>query len=152
MMPTALQDVEKTEHIAFNVGIGILNGIAHTGLTGKIDDEVKMVVLKKAFHGFAMGEVEFQETIGFALHGGSLPLLLQSVSVNAAFGKTGKFESRRIVGVEIVNAHHGIACTKEGTNQVESNETGGSGHKCLFHFTKGCWERFSRVPIQRLRE
>src|SRR5215210_1460122 len=51
MVPACLQYVEESGDVAFDVGVGILERIAHTGLRGEMDHAVEALVREQLRYG-----------------------------------------------------------------------------------------------------
>ena len=43
-MAAGLEDVVEANHVGLDIGIGILDGIADTGLSGKIHHDIEMIL------------------------------------------------------------------------------------------------------------
>ena len=61
IMTRTFQKHKETLHIIFHISEGILYGISHSGLSGKIYDAIKSLFGEKALHVFTVGYVGLYE-------------------------------------------------------------------------------------------
>lgn len=55
---TAFEEVDEACEVAIDVGVGVLDGVADSGLGGEIDDAIEGVALEKLSEGGAIAEIE----------------------------------------------------------------------------------------------
>lgn len=60
-MPTTFQNVHESFDVAFRIGVRVHEGIAHTGLSGEMDDAPYRVVGEEVTHALSVGEIELHE-------------------------------------------------------------------------------------------
>ena len=121
MIATAFKDIEKPHHVVLYVGVGIVDGIAHTGLPRQVAHMGKLAVGHQVLHGLAVGDVHLLEPyVGpCAARGGKV-----TVGVDAQVGQSRFLESWRIVIVEVVDAHNfDFGIGGEGFGQRMTDET-----------------------------
>lgn|GEM_PF-2558456 len=74
------KDVIKTDDVAFNIGIRIGNGIAHTGLCSQVYNDFRFVVGKDFINQRFVGQVAFdKDPLGFAVLDSASSNLFQTV-------------------------------------------------------------------------
>jgi hypothetical protein len=57
-MPAALQHVHEADEVAVDVGMRVLQRIAHAGLRRQVDHAVEALAGKQPLHAGAVGDVE----------------------------------------------------------------------------------------------
>ena len=125
-MPAGFEDVVEADHIALDVGVGVLDAVAYAGLGGEVDDDVEVVLGKDFVDEGFVGEIAFDEgvlVLGMLL--GFLGDYFQPVV----------FEAGVVVGVEVVEADDfdGFLAFEEPEDQVGADEAGGAGNENIFH-------------------
>ena len=63
IMPAGFQDIVEANHIALDVGVGILNGVANTRLSGQVDNDIEVLLLKEVVNEGFIGKVSFNEGV-----------------------------------------------------------------------------------------
>ena len=63
MMPTGLQYVIEAEDIALDVGVRVLDAVAHTCLGGEVHYDVEVVLLEEAVDEGLVSKVTLDELI-----------------------------------------------------------------------------------------
>lgn len=63
IVAASLQDVIETYDVTLNINIRVFNAVTHTGLSRKIDHNVKLVFGKEAVYQFTVGNAAFHELI-----------------------------------------------------------------------------------------
>src|SRR5271155_4083088 len=109
---TALQNIEKAGEIGVEIGVRILQRVAHSGLRGKMHHRSEIAVAENCFHGFAIGKVD-------AVKRKSLKL--------PQHGKTRLFERRIIIGIEIVDTDDRAAAFENTSRQRKADKDCGAG-------------------------
>ena len=61
MIAATFQDVEKTNHVVLYIASGMVYGISHTRLGGKVANHIKPLVAEKIFKSGVIGYVKFQK-------------------------------------------------------------------------------------------
>jgi len=119
MVAATFEHIQKTDYIGFNIGMGILQRVTHTGLGGEIDHAIEFFCGKQGFHGRPVGHVHANE---------------------AKAGLTGQLRQTRflefdiVVVVEIVDADHFIPPCKQTLRGMHTNKPGAAGDQD-FQFT-----------------
>ena len=62
-MPAGFQDVVEAHHVALDVGVGVLDAVADTGLRRQVHDDVKRILRKQLVDQFFVGDVALEEHI-----------------------------------------------------------------------------------------
>lgn len=122
IMAAGFENVIEANHIAFNVGIRVGDGVANTCLCTEIDHDIWMILLKDA--------VDKGFVCKIALNEGIVLKFLK-------FSKTSLFDADIIVLVHVVQPDD--FCVRfsgqDTLGQVGTNETGGAGDKYFFLIT-----------------
>ena len=63
VVTTSFQNVCKTNDIAFHIGQRVFDGIADSGLSGKVDPALWFVISKGLFHDTAISNVDAEECV-----------------------------------------------------------------------------------------
>ncbi len=62
VVAAALKDVDEADQVAVDVGMRILDRVAHTGLGGQVDHLVELFLGEQFLHPGAVAHVELDET------------------------------------------------------------------------------------------
>src|SRR5680860_1511339 len=118
VVPAPLQHVEETHQVAVYVGVRILQGIAHTGLSRHVGHALKALSLKETLHSLPVRQVQVgkAETVH----------LLQQ-------GPARLLEAHVVVGVEVVQPHNLISALQQSPRQMETDEARRPGYKYPGH-------------------
>ena len=118
-MPTAFEYIDEADEIGIDVGMGIDERIADSGLGGKIDHGVEAIFIKEGGHRLTIGEidVDMDKARTFSQSGHAMPLQL-----------------RIIVVVEVIQPHHLGPTVDEPFCQMCSDKAGGAGNQDFFHY------------------
>ena len=94
MMTTALEYVQRADDVAFDIGMRVLDGVAHAGLGRQVHDFVELLFGKQRFHGGTIGEID-------ACHREIIELVEN--------GSARLFQRHVVVVVEVIEADDGFA-------------------------------------------
>ncbi len=61
IMPASFQNIEKANHIAVDVSTRVFDGIAHTRLRGKVNDNFRSVVREQPVHSLLISQISLDE-------------------------------------------------------------------------------------------
>ena len=120
MIAAGLQNIVEADDIGFDVGIGIGDGIADTGLRRQIHHHVKALFGEQLFHQGLVGDAATDKAPAvFRLLGRQFANLLQTVFLNGHV----------VVGIHIVKTHHRHAFqrTQQLLHQFRADKAGGTG-------------------------
>ena len=119
-VPASLQDVVEPDHVALDIGIGVLYAIPDPRLSGKIHDDVEVVFLEDAVDEGLVGEVALDEFVGVPY--GCVGFLLDDTEAIL-------LERRIIVVVQVVEPDDAqrLLAIQEPQHEVRSDEAGGAG-------------------------
>ena len=56
VVSTGFEDVVEAEDVALDIGIGVFDAVAHSGLGCEVDDDVELVLLEQAVHQFTVSD------------------------------------------------------------------------------------------------
>ena len=108
-MSTSLEHVDEPDDIGIHIGMGMVERVAHAGLSSEMDDTLKRVLGEQPRHGFAVGDIQLDE---------------RKAVTPAELGQSGPLQVRIVIGVEIIDADHFIAAVKQLPGDVIADETG----------------------------
>jgi len=154
MAAATLQQVDETHQIAVDIGIGILQRIAHAGLGGQIDDDVELFGIEKPGHSFAVLEVHPAEP---QLRKRRAPAFVAGGPAgDSQIGQTGEFEPHVIIIVERIDSDDLRSLCEQCARQMMTDESGRSRYEYLhFPFLLVCrlfaGESAPRRPCRMLR-
>ena len=110
--PARLEDVEKPGPVAVQVGVGVLQRIAHAGLCGQMDDLRDLGLREQRIDRRLVGDVDRAQIQAAAQ--GRDPVML---------------DLRIVVVVKVVDADHGIAAREQAARHVGADEAGCAGEQ-----------------------
>ncbi len=113
-VPAAFEDIQKADDVGIDVLVGMVEGVAHAGLGGQMDDIVRPQLGKQFFHAAPVGQVEPPER-----KSGKLPQLVEP----------GLLQRRVVIVVEVVEAGDGHAGRQQTPAQMIADKTGRAGHE-----------------------
>ncbi len=120
MMTAALENMQRADDIALDIGVRVLNRVANACLCGQVDDLVEPLAGKQLLHRLAIGKID-------PLHSEVIVLVEQR--------RARLLQRRIIVVVEVVDADNHIATLQQRFCGKETDETGGACdenfHACL---------------------
>ena len=140
-----LEDVVEAQHVAADVGVGVLDAVAHAGLGGQIDHDVRLELLEEAVHQGLVGDVPLDEAVavlrmlfGLGLDEPQAVLLERRVVVvvQVVQAKDVQADGSRSLGggLGIGKAAYdglkfGKMAVEEPKHQVGTDEAGGAGNE-----------------------
>ena len=128
MAAAALQQIDEAVHVAFHVGKGIFQGVAHACLTGQVDGDVERAFGKELFKAFAVFEAQAHEAKA-RMRGAFCADGIVRFSGHAEPGQTGRLEAGGIVVVDFVYARHAVAHVEQPSGEKVADEAGRAGNK-----------------------
>src|SRR5450756_257612 len=108
IVPASLQDIEEAFEIGVDIGMGVIDRMAHAGLGRKMHHRRETVLGKQTSNRRTVGEIELHETKARMLAQDVEPRLLQG---------------RIVIAVEVVQADDIPAFGQELAGDVEADET-----------------------------
>jgi len=111
-MAAAFEDIYEAAEVALHICVRIFKAVAHTRLSGQMDDPVKPVIGKEAFHAFPVGQIQVNKA--------------KFVEWVKLF-KARLFQAHIVIIVKIVKADDAVTVIEETPAQVETYEP---GHPC----------------------
>ena len=94
IVAAALDNVQEPGHVALDVDVRILDGIAHSGLRSQVDDPLEALCGEQFLHCRAVGQLHFDEA---------------KILERPQHVQPGLLEARIIVVVQVIETHHLIA-------------------------------------------
>ena len=61
IVPATFQQVGKADDVGVDVGVGVLQGIAHSRLRRQVDHRVETMLCKQGFQGWPVNQVDSRE-------------------------------------------------------------------------------------------
>ncbi len=110
------QNIQKSDNIGINVGLGIFNGITNASLSSQIDNMSELLRLEEIAHGLIILKID--------VHMLEQRAFLQN-------GKTCLFEVDVVIVVEVVESHDFMPFRNQAAGQMKTNEAGCAGNKNL---------------------
>jgi hypothetical protein len=98
VVAAALEDVDEADQVAVDIGVGVLDRIADTGLRSEVDHLVELLGGKKLLHAGPVGDVQLDEA---------------ESGMAGQSGQPAFLEADRIVVVQVVEADDFIAARQE---------------------------------------
>ena len=90
--------MREADDVAVNIGHRVIDGIAHPGLGGKVDNALGFVRSKNGFNSLAVGQIDAQVGV---------------VGVIGMPGQTCFFDGGVVIVVVVVDTYDGVATLKE---------------------------------------
>ena len=118
-MAACFQDIEETNDIGINVRTGIIDTIADTGLSGQVDDDVRVVFVKGLLHRIGIGQVALDE--GKARH------IVEELQPRF-------FEGHSVIIIDVIQTDDGHALLQKPFGKVEADEACGTGYEDFLLF------------------
>ena len=121
----------EAQQVRLGVGIGVVDAVAHAGLSAQVHHVVELLGGKQPLHPLPVGQVELHEAVvGVRVALGGAPL--HNVRpVDAQLGQSGILQSRVVVVVEVVHPHHLMSLLQQSARQAEADESGTAGYEYL---------------------
>ena len=107
VVTAAFEDVHEADDVGVDVGVRILQRIAHAGLRGQMHHAVELLACKQLFHAGAVGHVELDEAEAF---------------LRREARQTRLLESWIVVIVEIVETDDFVAARQQNLRYVAADE------------------------------
>ena len=107
MVAAALEDVEETDKVAVEIGIGVGDAVADSRLGSEIDDLVEMLVGKEAVKALTVGEVHADKT-----------------EVTAELVKTALLETDVVIVIDVVDSDDLVAALCQQIGKLRADESG----------------------------
>ena len=57
MMAASFQDIDKADNITINIGVGIFQGVTHSGLGSQVHHSIKCMLGKELCHCRSVGKI-----------------------------------------------------------------------------------------------
>src|SRR6266480_4622485 len=106
--PAAFENVQKTDDVAIDVRVGILERIAHAGLSRQMNDAIGRFALEDIFHSSLVGNVDLDEAETVALN---QPLQSRLLQGNV------------VVVVEVVQPPNTVAAREQSLRDMHPDES-----------------------------
>ena len=111
VVPAGLQDIAETDQIGIDVGMGVFERIAHTGLGGEIDDPLRPVGAERPVNGFPI----FQRNADF----GEAGVIIEP-------RQAGFFQGDIVIVVDVVDADDFVPARQQRVRQSRADESRGT--------------------------
>src|SRR6059058_3709589 len=144
MPACGFQKVQGADEIDIQVKMRIFNRRPHTSHGAQVDNGLERLTLKQSTEHAPVAKVPFAE----------LKTLARRNGVDH-FAQVGLLPLRRIIVVEVVQAHDLVAAGEQRLSDVTADEAGRAGyqdpsiHQQLFPYLRTCHDPPSQVPARR---
>ena len=116
LVAATLQDVAKTNHIALEIGRWVIQRIANTWLSSQVNDSPRRFSGEQRGQRLAILKIELLKT-----------KQLRSQRQRLKPLQTGPLEGRRVIGIQVVEAHDPLAALQQPCCHGSSNKPGDTG-------------------------
>ena len=103
VVATAFENIDEADHVAIDIGMGILQRIAHTGLRREVDHALRAFRREQGGNALAIGDIQPRQ-----------------------------LEARTVIIVEVVHPDHFVAARQQQLADVHADKPGGAGDQ-YFH-------------------
>ena len=114
VLAAALEDVHEAHQIAIDVGVGVEQRVAHTGLGRQVNHALETFSGEQRGHRRPVGDVHLDEA---------------KIALPRQAGQAGALEANVVLVVEVVDADDRVTATQEAQRGVHADETGGAGEE-----------------------
>ena len=114
VLAAAFEDVHEADQIAVDVGVGVEQRVAHTGLGRQVNHALETFSGEQRGHRRPVGDVHLDEA---------------KIALPRQAGQAGVLEANVVIVVEVVDADHRVTTAQEGQRRVHADETGGAGEE-----------------------
>ena len=111
-MPATLEHIEEASEVGIGIGIRIDQRMTHAGLRGEVHDGRKAMRGKQFRHGLAIANIHLREF---------------EIGERFELRDAGLLQTRIVVGVEVVDAHHVVPVRQQAPRNMHADESGRSG-------------------------
>lgn len=118
VLAAALQDIAKAQQIRVGVVVGLIDGVAHPGLCGQVQNFAGVYLGKQVGHPLPLRQIEFHEA---------------EVGMWAQLGEAGMLERHVVVVVEVVDTNHGHTLLKQPLGAMHADKAGTAGDQNGIH-------------------
>ena len=137
IVPASFQDIGEAFEIGIDIGMGVIDRMAHPGLRRKVHDHLKAMPRKQRSHRRTIREI--------GLHEGEVRMPAQDL-------QPGLLQRRIVIGVEAVEADDVAALSQQLARDVEADKARRPRHQyCLIrHRIPSGSRRNSAAPVLHL--
>lgn len=113
VMPSPFENVQECGEIGTSVGMGMIDGVSNTCLSGQVDDALRLSPRKEIQGVVGVREIEIEMFV---------------ILVRRYARESGAFESHIVVVVDLVDTDDVVATVEQCLCDGRADETRGSGH------------------------
>jgi hypothetical protein len=113
-MAAAFEDIYEAHQVAVDVGVRVLQGVAHASLGCEVDNALERRFCEQARKAVAVGYIQFDEA----------EMRMRAQARQPVF-----FQGGIVIVIEIVDSNYFVATRKQAFNRMHADETCGSGNK-----------------------
>lgn len=120
-MAAGFEDIVETDDVALDVGVGILNAVAHTRLRSEVDNDVELMLGEEIIDQGLVGQIALNELVAY----GWMLTAYRFNLLQAVF-----LEGNVIVIIEVVKADDGAFphILQKAHHKVGTDETSRTGN------------------------
>ena len=105
VLAAAFEDVHEADQIAVDVGVGVQQRVAHTGVGGQVDHPLETFAGKQRSHRRPVGDVPLDEA---------------EIALPCEAGQAGALEANVVLIVKVVDADDRVTATKGALRGVQA--------------------------------
>ena len=125
VMAAGFQNVQESDQVALQVGVGVRDRVAYASLGSEVYHLVELFFGKELVEGFLVVDAHFYESAVLvlgALHQGAVGEVVAGL-FDSAFAESTVLEACIIIVVDVVEAHHFVAAFCEHEHELGANKT-----------------------------
>ena len=108
VLPASLEQVDEAHKVTVNVGVGVLQGVAHTGLRRQVHDPLNALLMEKPLQRATLRNIQRNE---------------MEVCQGLELRQAGLLQGDIIIVVEIVDTDHLAALLKQALGDMKTDKT-----------------------------
>ena len=125
VVAASFQNVQESDQVALQVGVGVRDRVTYACLGGEVHDFVELFFGEELVEGFLVVDTHFDKAAVLvlgALHHGAVGKVVSGL-FDSAFAESPVLESDIIIVVDVVEAHHFVAAFCEHEHELGTNKT-----------------------------
>lgn len=119
----ALQHVEKSRHVAVDIGARILQRIAHSRLRREVDHHVETPLRKEAIHALGILQTHSQK-VERRIFRASTGRSLRRIAPDAQISESGALQAHVVIVVDRIDSRDLASCLQKVEAQMMADKSG----------------------------